>query len=48
LEVNKDEVYIGCTKVDELDEVLREVGMERVETHWVPGQGWGDGFWLKQ
>lgn len=44
-EVNDTDVYVGCAKVWELDEFL--VGFERVETHWVGGQGWGDALWIK-
>jgi FkbM family methyltransferase len=46
-EVNKAEVYVGCAQVDELDELLAGYGLERVETHWVGEQGWGDAAWIK-
>lgn len=39
-EVNCEEVYQGCTRIEQLDQML--VGFRRVETYWVPGQGWGD------
>lgn len=45
-EVNCEEVYVGCTRVEELDEILSD--FERVETYWVPGQGWGDGLWIRR
>jgi FkbM family methyltransferase len=46
-EVNKDEVYIGCAKIWELDEFLFNFGFARVETDWVGDQGWGDAFYIK-
>lgn len=46
-EVNKDEVYVNCAKVGELDEFLTPYGFERVETSWVPDQGWGDALYVR-
>jgi hypothetical protein len=46
-EVNREEVYIGCAKVEELDELLAEYRFDRVETSWVPNQGWGDALYIK-
>ncbi len=46
LEVNKDEVYVGCARVEELDEFLLQYGLQRVEIYWT-GNSWGDGFWIK-
>lgn len=45
-EVNSDEVYQGCCKIDELDELLND--FERMETSWVPGQGWGDAMYRRR
>lgn len=45
-EINDQEVYIGATQVTELDAILSD--FERVETYWVPGQGWGDGLWVRR
>lgn len=45
-EVNNDEVYIGCAKVNELDEYLGTYGFKRVETDWA-GTTWGDAFYAK-
>jgi FkbM family methyltransferase len=45
-EVNSAEVYVGCAKVHELDEHL--AGFERVETHWVRDQGWGDALYIRK
>lgn len=45
-EVNCDEVYKGCTRVEEIDDILYD--FDRVETHWVGDQGWGDAFWVRR
>lgn len=44
-EVNSEEVYVDCAKVEELDHILRD--FQRVETYWVPGQGWGDALYVR-
>lgn len=45
-EVNEADVYVGCAKVWELDEML--VDFDRVETYWVPEQHWGDALWIRK
>jgi FkbM family methyltransferase len=45
-EVNRDEVYVGCAKVNELDSFLHEYGFRRLETTW-DGMTWGDAFYAK-
>ncbi len=45
-EVNSAEVYVGCCKVEQLDELL--VDFKRVETNWVPNQGWGDALYVRR
>jgi FkbM family methyltransferase len=45
-EVNRDEVYKGCPRIEELDEYLGTYGFERVETTW-DGGTWGDAFYIK-
>jgi len=45
-EVNRDEVYINCSKVDELDKFLAEFHFVRVETTW-DGMTWGDALYVK-
>jgi FkbM family methyltransferase len=45
-EVNSAEVYVGCCKIEQLDALLLD--FERVETNWVPDQGWGDSFYLRR
>lgn len=46
-EVNKKEVYLGCAKIWDLDDVLLANGLKRVETYWVGEQGWGDALYVK-
>lgn len=45
-EVNKKEVYVGCARVRQLDEVLSD--FDRVETFWVTNQGWGDALYVRR
>jgi len=45
-EVNNDEVYEDCAKVEELDHFLNQFNFKRVETNWVGGI-WGDAFYIK-
>jgi len=42
-EVNRDEVYQGCVKINELIDFLKPYGFEMVEQDWA-GQTWGDAF----
>lgn len=48
LEVNKDDVYLGCAKIWDLDDRLLQHGLTRVETFWVEGCGWGDAFYCRE
>lgn len=43
-EVNRDEVYQGCARVEQLDEFLKD--FERVQTDWGGGT-WGDAIYLR-
>jgi FkbM family methyltransferase len=45
-EVNFDEVYKGCARVEQLDEFLGTYGFERVETN-PAGISWGDSLYIK-
>jgi FkbM family methyltransferase len=45
-EVNKDEVYQGCTLVDELDDLLHE--FTRVETGTWIGNAWSDALYIRK
>jgi len=46
-EVNRDEVYEGNARVEEIDEYLSSYGFERVETQWYYTEVWGDAFYIK-
>ena len=46
LEVNTEEVYKGCAKMDELDAFLTPLGFKRVITEITPF-GWGDALYVK-
>jgi len=46
-EVNRDEVYNGCVRVETLDTFLGNYGFTRVETDWVGGI-WGDALYIKK
>lgn len=39
-EVNDADVYLQCARVEQIDAAL--AGFDRVETHWVADQKWGD------
>jgi len=43
-EVNRDEVYKDCARVEQLDEFLSE--FKRVKTEWT-GETWGDAIYLR-
>jgi len=45
-EVNREELYKGCAKVEELDAFLGHFGFKREITDW-GGQTWGDAFYIK-
>tara|TARA_R110002012_G_C11517812_1_gene599130 strand:+ start:235 stop:861 length:627 start_codon:yes stop_codon:yes gene_type:complete len=46
-EVNRDEVYKNCAKVEDLDYFLGKYNFKRVETSW-DGGTWGDALYIKQ
>jgi FkbM family methyltransferase len=46
-EVNRDEVYTDCAKIDEIDEFLLRYDFKRVETNWVGGT-WGDALYVNK
>ncbi|HEY9608302.1 FkbM family methyltransferase [Allocoleopsis sp.] len=46
-EVNRDELYSNCVRVEHLDSFLKNFNFYRVETNWEGGT-WGDAFYLKQ
>ena len=46
-EVNRDEVYEGNARVEQIDEFLSTYGFERVETQWYYTEVWGDALYMK-
>lgn len=46
-EVNRDEVYQGCARVEQLDTFLKKFNFDRVETSWGGGT-WGDALYIKK
>lgn len=46
-EVNRDELYSNCVRVEQLDDFLKNFNFYRVETNWEGGI-WGDAFYLKK
>lgn len=46
LEVNRDELYENCARVEQIDEFLGNYEFTRVETAW-DGVTWGDAFYIK-
>jgi hypothetical protein len=46
LEVNINELYVGCGKIEEVDAFLLERGFRRMLTR-VVRQGWGDALYIR-
>ena len=46
-EINRDEVYENCARIEQLIEFLKPYGFEFVEETWVGGT-WGDGLFIKK
>jgi FkbM family methyltransferase len=46
-EINRDDVYENCSKVEQLIEFLSPYGFELVEQYW-SSDVWGDGFFIKK
>lgn len=46
-EVNTEEIYVDCAKIEELDEFLARGSFFRIATRMEPGAGWGDALWLR-
>jgi len=46
-EVNRDELYRNCAKVEEIDAILAASNFERIETWW-DGVTWGDALYMKK
>ena len=47
VEVNKSALYENCTKVDELDNFLKNCGFTRKCTRWYLQEGWGDALYVR-
>lgn len=45
-EINRDEVYKDCAKVQDLEIFLSDYGFSLVEQNWIGGT-WGDGLFVK-
>ncbi|MDJ0719540.1 MAG: FkbM family methyltransferase [Prochloraceae cyanobacterium] len=45
-EVNRDELYENCVRVEQLDDFLAQFNFQRLETNWEGGT-WGDAFYVK-
>ena len=45
-EVNREELYKGCARVEDLDSFLSDYNFKRVETTW-DGISWGDALYVK-
>jgi len=45
-EINRDELYENCAKIEQLIEFLSNYGFEFIEHNWVGGT-WGDGLFIK-
>lgn len=48
MEVNTNELYIGCPLINEIDSYLGQFGFKRKETVVYQNLGWGDAFYIKE
>jgi FkbM family methyltransferase len=46
-EVNTQEVYKGCGLLEEMDTILKEAGLTRIDIRMVEGAGWGDAVYVR-
>lgn len=46
VEVNREELYVGCSMIQDIDAYLTEHNFERMATHWTKNN-WGDAFYMK-
>jgi FkbM family methyltransferase len=46
-EVNHEDVYENCTRIEDLDIVLYELGFVRVLTEWIDTGEWGDALYTR-
>lgn len=47
LEINVDELYMGCARLPQLDSFLHPLGFTRVATAMAGQAGWGDALWTR-
>ena len=47
LEVNTQEIYKGCSKLNEIDYFLEEKGFQRIAMQIYDNDGWGDAFYVR-
>jgi FkbM family methyltransferase len=47
-EVNRKELYEKCTRVEELDIYLSDLGFLRKATRWYAREGWGDALYIRE
>jgi FkbM family methyltransferase len=47
-EINKEELYEKCARIDELDAYLGKQGFRRVASQWVIRKGWGDALYARE
>ncbi len=47
-EVNRDELYLGCTTLDSFENSLCDLGFTRVELMMNKRAGWGDAFYVRR
>jgi FkbM family methyltransferase len=46
-EVNRDELYVGCMMLPEMDEILGDLGFSRRESVVYESLGWGDALYVR-
>lgn len=47
-EVNKRQVYVGCSLIQDIDAYLKKYGFRRIATRWKRRSGWGDALYVNQ
>lgn len=47
-EVNRFNVYEGCSNIHDIDDFLRSKGFRRATTRWQWLEGWGDALYLRK
>jgi len=47
-EINKQEVYVGCATIEEIENYLETAGFRKVSIRWIPKKGWGDALYVRR